>query len=110
MGLLQNQSVPNLPLAPRDYDQQYMDQLSNVMRLFFNQINAVQAISIARLNVDLSTLPTDADFNSLRVGDVYRDTQDGVQEGSQMLRIKTATNVVILSGVSASGSTGTVTP
>jgi hypothetical protein len=27
----------------------------------------------------------------LRLGDVYRDTQDGVQDGSQMLRIKTST-------------------
>jgi hypothetical protein len=27
----------------------------------------------------------------LRLGDVYRDTQDGVQDTSQMLRIKTST-------------------
>jgi hypothetical protein len=43
------------------------------------------------LNLNLETLPTEADFASLRLGDVYRDTQDGVQDGSQMLRIKTST-------------------
>jgi hypothetical protein len=45
----------------------------------------------ATLNLNLDTLPTDADFADLRLGDVYRDTQDGVQDGSQMLRIKTST-------------------
>jgi hypothetical protein len=45
----------------------------------------------ATLNLNLETLPTEADFASLRLGDVYRDTQDGVQDGSQMLRIKTST-------------------
>jgi len=44
----------------------------------------------AALNLNLDTLPTDADLATLRLGDVYRDTQDGVQVNSQMLRIKTA--------------------
>jgi hypothetical protein len=42
------------------------------------------------LNFDLNNLPTDADLANLRLGDVYRDTQDGVQDTSQMLRIKTS--------------------
>jgi hypothetical protein len=45
----------------------------------------------ATLNLNIETLPTDADLPNLRLGDVYRDTQDGVQDGSQMLRIKTST-------------------
>lgn len=110
MPLFKNQTVPNLALAPKEYSQQYQDQLNNILRLFFTGINAVQQIDIARLNIDLNTLPTEADFNTLRLGDVYRDTQDGVQAGSQMLRIKTATNVVYLTGVTSSGSSGTVTP
>lgn len=90
MGMLQNRNPPNLPLPPEKYDRVYMDQLTNAMRLFFSEINAVQQLNLSRLNLDLTTLPTDADFANLRIGDVYRDTQDGTQVGSQMLRIKTA--------------------
>lgn len=108
MGMLQNQGVPNVPLAPPQYDQTYMTALNNVLRLFFNNINAVQQLNLAALNLDLRTLPTDADFNTLRVGDVYRDTQDGTQLGSQMLRIKTDADVVYLSSVAGSGSVGSV--
>jgi len=35
-------------------------------------------------------LPTDAEFASLRIGDVYRDTQNGVMSNNQTLKIKTA--------------------
>lgn len=108
MGMLQNQGVPNVPLAPPQYDQTYMTALSNVLRLFFNNINAVQQLNLASLNLDLQTLPTDADFNQLRLGDVYRDTQDGTQPGSQMLRIKTSYDTVYLTGATARGSVGTV--
>jgi hypothetical protein len=89
MSMLQNRSSPNIPQAPKEYDQSYMNAFSNVIRLFFNNINTVQQLNLASLNLDLRTLPTDADFANLRVGDVYRDTQDGTQVGSQMLRIKT---------------------
>jgi hypothetical protein len=67
-----------------------MDALSNVLRLFFNNVNTVQNLNLASLNLNLDTLPTDADLANLRLGDVYRDTQDGVQATSQMLRIKTS--------------------
>ena len=76
MGMFQNQSTPNLPLAPNEYDAIYMSQLSNVLRLYFNQINAVQRLNLAGLNIDVNTLPTVADLANLRVGDVYRDTVD----------------------------------
>jgi hypothetical protein len=82
-----------------------MNALSNVIRLFFNNINTVQQLNLASLNLDLRTLPTDADLPNLRIGDVYRDTQDGVQATSQMLRIKVP---VELAGVSASGTVGSV--
>jgi len=108
MAMLQNRSAPNIPQAPPQYDVAYMNSLSNVIRLFFNTINTVQQLNLASLNLDLRTLPTDADFNNLRLGDVYRDTQDGVQAGSEMLRIKTASNVVFLTGVRAVGSVGAV--
>jgi hypothetical protein len=105
MSMLQNRSSPNIPQAPAQYDVAYMNALSNVIRLFFNNINTVQQLNLASLNLDLRTLPTDADLPNLRIGDVYRDTQDGVQATSQMLRIKVP---VELAGVSASGTVGSV--
>jgi len=38
---LTNPAPPNLPLAPTDYNAQYQDQLNNVLRLFFNRLNAI---------------------------------------------------------------------
>jgi hypothetical protein len=86
-----NATPPNLPLAPDEYDRRYQDQLNNILRLFFNQLSNPGDIGGATLNLDLATLPTEADLPNLRLGDVYRDTQDGVQATSQMLRIKTST-------------------
>jgi hypothetical protein len=86
-----NATAPNLPLAPAEYERRYQDQLNNILRLYFNQLSNPGDMGGATLNLDLATLPTEADFATLRLGDVYRDTQDGVQAGSQMLRIKTST-------------------
>ena len=36
-------SPPNLPLAPTDYDSRYQEQLNNVLRLFFNRLNAISS-------------------------------------------------------------------
>ena len=105
--MLQNRTPPNIPQAPAEYDLSYMNALSNVIRLFFNEINAVQQLNLASLNLDLRTLPTDADLPNLRVGDVYRDTKDGVQATSQMLRIKVP---VDLTGVQGTGAVGSVGP
>lgn len=39
--------APNLPLAPQIYDQQTFDRFSNVLRLYFNQIdNALASLSV----------------------------------------------------------------
>lgn len=39
-----NVTSPNLPVAPSQYDQRFIDQLINVLRLFFNTVtNAVNA-------------------------------------------------------------------
>jgi len=54
-----------------------MAQMQNILNLFFNQINAVQHINIASLNINLKTLPTEASLATLRLGDVYRDTTAG---------------------------------
>ena len=69
-----NVTPPNLPLAPEEYDRGYMDKLNNVFRLIFNQISTQGPLAGASLNLDINTLPTQANLANLRVGDIYRDT------------------------------------
>ena len=102
-----NVRPPNLPLAPEQYQRYYQDQLNSILRLFFTQLNNPGDMGGTSLNLNIATLPTEADLPRLRVGDVYRDTQDGVQATSQMLRIKVP---VFLSGVQGTGSVGSVGP
>ena len=109
MSMLQNRSSPNIPQAPEQYDQSYMNAFSNVIRLFFNNINTVQQLNLASLNLDLRTLPTDADYDNLRLGDVYRDTQGGtLQSGTNILRIKVPVELTGVQGMGAVGSVGPV--
>ena len=86
-----NVTTPSLPLPPDEYESRYFSQLNNILRLYFNQLSNPGDMGGTSLNLNLATLPTEADFANLRLGDVYRDTKDGVQDGSQMLRIKTST-------------------
>jgi hypothetical protein len=69
-------SPPRLPVAPNQYDPVFMSQMLNILNLFFQQLNAVQPISVSQLNIDVERFPTEADIADLRVGDVYRDTAD----------------------------------
>jgi hypothetical protein len=85
-----NAIPPSLPLAPEAYESRYCSQLNNIQRQYFNQLNNPGDMGGSTLNLNLATLPTEADLPTLRLGDVYRDTQDGVQATSQMLRIKTS--------------------
>lgn len=82
-----NATPPSLPLAPEEYERRYQDQLNNILRLYFNQLNNPGDVGAATLNLNLNTLPTDADEANLRIGDVFRDTSTG--STSQVLRIKT---------------------
>ena len=86
-----NATSPSLPLPPDEYDRRYFDQVNNILRLYFNQLSNPGDMGGSTLNLNLATLPTEADLPNLRLGDVYRDTQDGVQANSQTLRIKTST-------------------
>jgi hypothetical protein len=97
MGL-KNVVQPRLPAAPNQYDQQYMEQLINVLRLYFNQLDNASPAVFASQGVgttavvtaltcaqpDLTTpgatkisLPTQADLANLRAGDIYYDTTAG---------------------------------
>ena len=82
--------APRLANPTPEYNQQYMEALLSSIRLYFNQLDNPGDMQGSSLNLDLNTLPTQADLPNLRLGDVYRDTQDGVQDTSQMLRIKTS--------------------
>ena len=59
-------AAPNLPLAPLEYDQQYIDQLNNVFRLYFNRLDAIldqlktDTIIPALTNYTVATLPSAA--------------------------------------------------
>jgi len=103
-----NVKAPNLPLSPEVPDRRYMDELNNVLRLFFNQLvnngpmsagaqnvgdpKVITALSLSQPDPDnmgntIISLPTQADFANLRSGDVYYDTSGGVAT-SYPLRIK----------------------
>jgi hypothetical protein len=55
---------PNLPLSPFEYDRQYTDQLNNVLRLYFNRVDAIlnqlktDEIIPALTNYTVATLPS----------------------------------------------------
>jgi len=57
-------AAPNLPLAPMQYDRQYADQLNNVLRLYFNRVDAIldqlktDEIIPALTNYTVATLPS----------------------------------------------------
>jgi hypothetical protein len=70
---LSRTKAPALPVAPTEYSRQYVDQLNNVLRLYFSQIDNF----IAQLMANSSTLPisiggTNVDaFGRLRVSQPY---------------------------------------
>ena len=69
---------------------EYQDQFNSILRLFFARLNNPGDMGGTSLNLNLDTLPTDADIATLRLGDVFRDTTTGTTANSQILRIKTA--------------------
>jgi hypothetical protein len=97
-----NTTPPNLPLAPEEYNRQYMDRLANVLRLFFNQLTSpgpmagatqrtpttvISGLNFARPDPTtpgafVVDLPSDAEYADLRVGAVYYDS------ATQVLKIK----------------------
>lgn len=68
---------PNLPLAPVEYNREFQDDFARILRLFFVDLTKAGPMSIATLNININTLPTQADLANLRSGDVYRDTGAG---------------------------------
>ena len=66
--------APNLPIAPTQYSQQYQDQLTNALRLYFGQVdNFTQAIAIPNSGTT-ALRPT----VNLQIGQFYFDTTLGI--------------------------------
>lgn len=65
---------PSLPQPFDAYNRGYMQTLIASLNVFFAQLVAVRPWSVSALNINLATLPTEADLATLRSGDVYRDT------------------------------------
>jgi hypothetical protein len=64
---------PNLPLAPRDYESRYHEQFNNVLRLYFNRLNALLNRIVATsspIPISIGGTNTDA-FGRLRVSQPY---------------------------------------
>jgi hypothetical protein len=99
-----NFTAPRLPAAPVEYSQQFMDQLTNILRLYFAQLDNASPMLAASQNVGAAnvvsaltfaqpdpanpgqftiSLPTQADLANLRSGDVYVDTS-----ASNVLKVK----------------------
>ncbi len=53
-------AAPNLPLAPVQYTPQYVDQLNNVLRLYFNRVDAIFA-QLRTLSVPYGAFSSDQD-------------------------------------------------
>ena len=69
-----NPAPPNLPnAAPVDYNQQHENQILNVLRLYFNQLNNFTQAVATPLNGATLTRPV----KGLQVGQFYFDTTLG---------------------------------
>ena len=95
-----NVVAPRLPAATQEYDPAFINQLTNVLRLYFNQLdNAGPMTASTQVNgtaivaglsffpttgTTTPSLPTQADLANLRVGDIYYDTS-----ASNVLKVKT---------------------
>jgi hypothetical protein len=66
---LQLFTAPTLPLAPRDYDAEYFNQLVRALNTYFRQTGSTTPIVIDQLT--LLALPTTA--VGQRIGTVYND-------------------------------------
>jgi len=64
MATVQIFASPALPLSPKEFEQKYQDQLNNILRLYFNQIQATLGQLSANTNYLVDNLPSAADVGS----------------------------------------------
>jgi hypothetical protein len=72
--VLKSTKAPNIPIGPVDYDQRYIDQLTNALRLYFTEIdNFTQAIAVP-LSGTTANRPVQNTNIPLSIGQTYFDT------------------------------------
>lgn len=64
---------PSFGSAPGQYEPSFFNGILRDLRAFIDRMNAPYPHNASTLNIDLDTLPTQADTADLRYGDVYRD-------------------------------------
>jgi uncharacterized protein YjdB len=104
---LRPSKAPNLLIAPVEYRQQYQDQMNNVLRLYFNQIDNFAQGSLIPASGTTANRPTE----SLQVGQYYFDTSLGYPiywNGSQWVNAF-GYPMIFFTGVKTVGKVGTVT-
>lgn len=88
-------AAPNLPLATPDYSQQYQDQLNNVLRLYFNRLDAILGQLVATTSsLPITFPPTALDaFGRQRVSQPYTlfDSQNRYASDNQFSTATTGT-------------------
>jgi hypothetical protein len=77
-GALRPSKAPNLPNAPREgYDSTYLDQYSNILRLYFNQIDSFTQSASIPASGTTANRPVDSVQVPLQIGQYYFDTTIG---------------------------------
>jgi hypothetical protein len=66
--------APNLPVGPVDYDQRYIDQVTNVLRLYFSQVDNFTQASAIPLSGVTADRPIDNVQAPIPIGQFYYDT------------------------------------
>ena len=64
MAQIQVLAAPSLPLSPDEFNRQYQDQLNNILRLYFNQIQSTLGQLAATTNFTVANLPSATDSGS----------------------------------------------
>jgi hypothetical protein len=70
--------APNLPIAPVEYSQQYVDQLTNAFRLYFGQIDNTTQALITPDSGTTANRPLNTNTPKLQTGLYYFDTTLGI--------------------------------
>jgi hypothetical protein len=76
--VLRSTKAPNLPVAPTEYQQRYIDQLSNVLRLYFTQIDSFTQATVNPLHGLTANRPVETAQLPLPIGQYYFDTTLGI--------------------------------
>lgn len=68
LSVITRPAAPNLAFAPRDYSSQYNEQLNNIFRLYFNQLDTTLQTIASNLNIlQAEVIVIQAEITSLQV-------------------------------------------